>query len=280
LSTPPETILEPFFLAGPHGRLFCVFQGPAAGMAQRGAVLLVPPFAEEMNKSRRQLFLQGRSLAAAGYAVLLADLSSTGDSEGEFADASWEKWLDDLLSAATWLRDRGAGRLTLLGLRLGALLAAELARRLPEPPNRMVLWQPVPSGSQHLDQFLRLRVAAAALGGGAGVTVRGLRESLARGESVEVAGYELTQSAVRELDARELAKIAPPHSVAVDWLELAHAPERGIGPGSERIVASWREQSVDVSVGVVAGEPFWSTAEITVMPALIEHTTRLIAGRA
>jgi hypothetical protein len=135
------------------------------------------------------------------------------------------------------------------------------------------------SGRQHLDQFLRLRVASA-LGAGGGVTVRALRESLARGESVEVAGYELHADAVREIDSRDLAKLVPDSTVRVEWLELAHTHDRGIRPASERIVAAWRERSVDVRAGVVAGQPFWSTVEIVVAPALIEQTTRSIAGKA
>lgn len=278
MSTSPEIALEPFFLEGPHGRLFCLFQGPPTGVQSRGGVLLVPPFAEELNKSRRQFFLQGRALAEAGYATLLADLSGTGDSEGEFGAARWGRWVEDLEFAARWLRARVGARLALLAVRFGALLAAELARRLPDPPERLVLWQPVASGKQHLDQFLRLRVAAAMLGGGNGESVRGLRDQLASGAAIEVAGYELQQEAVQAIDSVELAKLTPPAGVAVDWLELVHSADTAIGPGSERVAASWRERSVNVRSTAIVGEPFWSTVEIAVVPALIEHTTRLLTA--
>ena len=280
MSTTPEIALEPFFLESPNGRLFCLLQGPPPGTKARGAVLLVPPFAEELNKSRRQLFLQGRALAEAGYAALLADLSGTGDSEGEFAAARFGKWIEDLECAAHWLRGRVGAGLALLGLRFGALLAAELVQRLPEPPQRLVLWQPVASGRQHLDQFLRLRVAASMLSGGSGESVRGLRDQLAKGAALEVAGYTLGHDAVHAIDSVELSKLAPPPGVPVDWLELVHTADGSIGPASERVAAGWRERQVVVRAAAVVGEPFWSTVEIAVVPALIERTTRLFAADA
>jgi hypothetical protein len=47
----------------------------------------VPPFAEEMNKSRRMIAEVGRRLEGSGVGMLLVDLFGTGDSEGEFAQA-------------------------------------------------------------------------------------------------------------------------------------------------------------------------------------------------
>jgi exosortase A-associated hydrolase 2 len=280
LSTSSETELDPFFLNGAHGRVFCLFLGPPPNVRRRGAVLLVPPFAEEMNKARRQMTGQARALAEAGFEVLSTDLYGTGDSEGDFADGRWEGWIQDLMSAAGWLRTRGAASLTILGLRLGSLLAADLALRLPQPPDHVVLWQPVTSGKQHIDQFLRLRVASAALGGGGGVTVRSLRDSLVRGQPVEVAGYELHPDAVRQIDDRDLMKSVPDSAVRVAWFELVHDEKRGISPASERVVAAWRERSLDVVTEVVVGEPFWSTVEVVVAPALIERTTRWISENA
>jgi len=77
-----------------------------------------------MNKARRMAALQSRRLAAAGYSVLQIDLFGCGDSSGDFADARWEIWKQDLRLALGWLKPRVAGPLGLWGLRLGATLAA------------------------------------------------------------------------------------------------------------------------------------------------------------
>jgi exosortase A-associated hydrolase 2 len=261
---------------GARGRLFCLRIGPPPDVALRGCVLVIPAFAEEMNKSRRQLALQAHALAASGFHTLMPDLYGTGDSEGDFQDARWETWIEDLVSAAAWLRSHGSERLTLVGLRLGAVLAADLAQRLPRPPEHLILWQPVITGRQHVDQFLRLRVAANVLGTGDGITVRGIRESLTSGQSVEVAGYELNAEVVKEIDSRDLLQLMPSSSVRVDWIEIVHSTERGVGPASQRVIDSWRERSVEVRAHLVAGDAFWSTVEIAVIPALIEQTTRLV----
>ena len=100
-------------------------------MTPRGALLYLPPFAEEANRSRRMAVLQARRLAARGWPVLLLDPFGTGDSAGAFHEARWELWLADAAQAAAWLATRWpGGSVTLWGLRLGALLAAALAARI------------------------------------------------------------------------------------------------------------------------------------------------------
>ena len=92
---------RPFFLQRGSRQLFCLHYAPAG--ASRGAVVHVPAFAEEMNKSRRMASLQARALAAQGWHVLQLDLLGTGDSEGDFGDATWADWMDDVAEARRWL---------------------------------------------------------------------------------------------------------------------------------------------------------------------------------
>jgi exosortase A-associated hydrolase 2 len=274
LTTSAAPLLDPFFLDGGSGRVFCLFVGPIG--ASRRSVLFVPPFAEEMNKARRQLALQARSFAAAGCGALLLDLSGTGDSEGEFLDARWEHWVDDVRAGLRWLEQRGAERVVVLGARFGALLSAEAVRSEPRV-ERLVFWQPVINGRQHIDQFLRLRVAASLTDSASGVTVRGLRESLNAATPLEVGGYALHPALVRSIDQQDLAKSAPPR-VPVSWMELVREEGRGVGAGSDRAIAAWREAGAQVDASTVVGEQFWSTVEISTVPSLIEHTTRCVTG--
>ena len=60
-----QTAPRPIFIDSPSGRLFGVYCAPGASTRRRGAVLYVPPFAEEMNRSRRMVALQARAFAAA-----------------------------------------------------------------------------------------------------------------------------------------------------------------------------------------------------------------------
>lgn len=56
--------MEAGFLEGKAGPVFHVLHLPDASSI-RGAVLFVPPLAEELNKSRRMVSLQARRLAQA-----------------------------------------------------------------------------------------------------------------------------------------------------------------------------------------------------------------------
>ena len=77
---------EALFLPAEPGFRFGLYFPPCSTQP-RGGVLYCPPFAEEMNKSRRMAALQARAFAKAGYGVLLLDLYGCGDSSGDFSDA-------------------------------------------------------------------------------------------------------------------------------------------------------------------------------------------------
>lgn len=273
--TPPPK-LEPFYLPLGGGRRFCILHEPAASVADGGVMLYVHPFAEEMNKSRRIAALQSRTLAAAGWTVLQIDLGGCGDSEGDFADASWQGWVADVRDAAAWLGERCERAPWLWGLRSGCLVANAAAQALPALQG-LLFWQPVLSGVQFLQQFLRLKVAARILGAADAprVDTRELRERLLRGEGVEVAGYELSPALASGLEAAELAPV--PGAAPVAWLEVSGAPAADLSPAARTRAAQWRAAGHRVDSRCVAGQAFWQTQEITECPALIEGTLEVLA---
>ncbi|HZX26280.1 MAG TPA: hydrolase 2, exosortase A system-associated [Telluria sp.] len=264
---------QPFFLTAHAGRRFCLFH--PTEQAPRGAVLYVHPFAEEMNKSRRMAAFQARALAAAGIAVLQIDLYGCGDSSGDFANARWEVWLEDVDLGMRWLARRSGCTPALLGLRLGGTLAVDFAASCGQPVDSIVLWSPVVDGEAYLRQFLRLRSAAGMLGGGSGEHPQASLLALRDGQALEVAGYDLTPVLANMVASRSLAALLPP-SVPVTWIDIGGSP----APASEWAVQSWRERGLEVDLTHAAGAPFWSTQEITLCPALLEATTRALAGAA
>jgi exosortase A-associated hydrolase 2 len=256
--------IEPFFLDGPNGPLFCIHTVPER---PRGAVLYLPPFAEEMHKSRRMAALHARALAARGYAVLQPDLSGCGDSAGDFGDALWSGWLEDATRAQDWLVAAHGHPVVLWGLRTGALLAADLAQR--RPAARLLLWQPVVDGSVFLNQFLRIRLASEMLSDGQAKNGnRRLLEALEAGESIEVGGYLLAPAMARELGALRLAGMAP--TCPVSWFEVGGST--GVSPASRRVVDAWLDRGAIVDTEIIEGDPFWSTPEISVCTPLIDAT--------
>jgi len=260
-----------FFLPATPGHRFCIYHSPAQGGAG-GGIVYVHPFCEEMNRARRMAALQSRRLAAAGYAVLQIDLYGCGDSSGDFADARWGIWKKDLQIAVGWLKSRARGPTALWGLRLGAMLAADVARDNSMGIEQLLLWQPVSNGEQFLTQFLRLRLAAQMLAEGTAQTgVRELRETLANGVPLEIAGYDLHPELAAEIEALRLADPVPTVR-RVHCLEVTAQAEPKLSPASERILEGWRTKKLDVRAAAVTGEPFWSTFEVTECQALLAAT--------
>lgn len=263
---------DAFFLPVRESARFCLLHKPKR--ASRGAILYVHPFAEELNRCRRMAALQARAFCRAGWTVLQMDLFGCGDSAGDFADATWRDWVDDVIAVDAWMRRALGSAPVLWGLRAGCLVLSEAARSLPEP-RAFLLWQPVVSGSQHLQQFLRLRVGTQIVQGtGTKTTTRELRERLSAGERVEVIGYGVTPALAQGLEDAELW--VPDTAAGIGWLEVAADGEAALGPASQARVNAWREAGRFVDARAVTGPAFWQTPDITEAPALIEATTDLI----
>ena len=264
---------EAFFLQAESGQRFCLFHAAGAARAL-GSVVYVHPFAEEMNKSRRMAALQTRALADAGYAVLQIDLLGCGDSSGDFGDASWNAWVDDIVLACHWLKRRAPAPLWLWGLRAGCLLAAQAARRL-DAPCRLLFWQPATNGNLVLQQFLRLKLAGDLLGGGAKGTLGALRKDLADGRTIEVAGYALSPALAQGLERATLAP--PPQAVRLEWLELSPREDADLSAAAVAGKAHWEQTGCSVRCEVVRGPAFWQTTEIEEAPALVGATLAALA---
>jgi exosortase A-associated hydrolase 2 len=266
---------EPLFLEGSAGRLFAIHHPPQG--TEEKAVIYLPPFVEEMNRSRRVAALLARRLAAAGCGTLLLDPLGCGDSEGDFADARWEIWRDDVAAAIRLLENRGYRGIALLGLRLGALLALDAAAH-SEAVERVVLWQPVLSGDQMLTQFLRLRLASGlAAGRSAGETTTALRARLKAGETLEIAGYALAPALALAMDSLHLGKLGTATRVPIDWvaIEAADAPP---SPAQQEILDDWRGRGREIHYHRVSADPFWTLQETTLAPALVEFTASLLGA--
>ena len=264
---------EPGAPASPGPR-FCLFH-PARAAVPRGVVVHAPAFGEEMNKSRRMVAEQARGLALLGFSVLLIDPLGCGDSAGDFGDATWAAWVADLVAAARWLRARDAAHaaapLWFWGLRAGCLLAVEAAAALGAPCD-FCFWQPPAAGGKTLlQQFLRLKVAAEMLDGGAKGAMEQVKQTLAAGASVEIAGYALAPALAQGLEA---ARFAPP-AVApgrLVWLEVANQTGTTASPVAAKAMAAWREAGWALDADTVQGPAFWQTVEIEVAPALLAAT--------
>ena len=276
-AAPSHSPAQAFFMEADRGRRFCLYHPPLG--RGRGAVLHVPAHAEEMNKSRRMVARQARLLAANGIGVLLLDLYGCGDSEGLSADARWEIWRQDVALALQWLRAHADGPLSLWGLRLGGLLALDAAQGRTDLES-ILLWQPVTEGAAYLTQFLRLRLAADMLTSTASAAdTKTLRETLAGGASLDIAGYTIAPGLAQAFDAAGMDTLAAP-ACPVHWLDLVPQPGRPMAPGRVAIARRLVESGWTLDASAVHGPAFWSTQEIAEAPALLDASAALLGAEA
>ncbi|MFC1750300.1 hydrolase 2, exosortase A system-associated [Pseudomonadota bacterium] len=255
--------ISPSFIDSPQGRIFVVQRYPRSGSACQG-VVLVPPFAEEMNRARRMMTLLAEQLAERGCYVVIPDLFGTGDSEGDFSRASWDGWVEQLSCCVEHMQSRyRVERYSMVAVRAGALLAADYIKQSPHKPTKQVLWQPTIDGAAYLTQFLRLRLAADMLSGGEGRgSVSSLKQALNAGETVEVAGYALSSAVSQGLAQASLKQVLPEIFPPTYWIDCMAGKEQDAPLATRELIQGLTASDVDVTHSTCIGPPFWSSAEI------------------
>ncbi len=71
----------------------------------------------------------GSAMAQAGFMALRFDFSGNGQSEGDFADSSYSKYMDEMCAAMDFLADAGCAWIALAGHSMGAAVALLTAVR-------------------------------------------------------------------------------------------------------------------------------------------------------
>lgn len=236
------------FLPGPNGALACRYW---PGEPQRAPVLLLPPLHEEMNRSRVQLRRIGEHLQALGHSVLLGDLSGTGDSAGEFGEASLDRWRADVDVLFDHLQTGHGAAPVAVALRGGALL-------IPARCRHWIAAFPLASGQQQIQLWLRQRLYMGRFQG-EDIDRDRLLETWRR-DGIELAGYALSAALLAELEPARLPLAAKPVTGHVlEWQQAQPSPSFAAAVAKASL--QWRSLS---------GPAFWQTPETAVIDGLPE----------
>lgn len=217
--------MTPLLFGTSGRRLFGIYE-PAhgTGYVQR-AVVLCQPWGQEYLRAHRSMRRLANMLAATGWHTLRFDYFGTGDSAGEMHEADLSGWEKDIEWAIDELRDTsGAAKVTLVGLRLGATLAARVAARRAKDVQALVLWDPVVRGGEFVDELLALETAIAS----AEPEVRPAEV----GGGHEVLGFSITAAMAAQLKSLDL--LALTNSLPTRTLTLVSQP----GPSQDVLASS------------------------------------------
>lgn len=146
--------MEAFYFGPSSTYLFGAYHPPKLSNRREG-IVLCSPFGQENMRAHRSLRRLAINLSNLGYSVLRFDYRGTGDSAGTLAEVTAEDWQQDIRIAVQELIDIAAvPKVSLLGLRIGALLAAQVAAN-HQNISRLVMWDPVVSGQAYIDELNR-----------------------------------------------------------------------------------------------------------------------------
>lgn len=250
-------------------RLFGIYApGRGEGRTARAAVLCAP-WGQEYLRSHRSMRQLGVQLGTAGFHTLRFDYFGTGDSAGEMTEATVAGWEDDLSQAIDELRDSsGAERVSLVGLRLGGTLAARVAVQRPREVRDLVLWDPVVSGRDFVDE-LHTPIG--------GVTPR--RRDPASGGGVEANGFPLTEAMEAELAALDLVPLT--ESLPARTLVVTSAPRELETPAQRALRVALAEHPYALEVESLESEPAWlehgNSGAATIPVAVLQRITGWLA---
>ncbi len=186
----------------------------------RGAVVLCPSIGLEYEATHRAFRALALRLAERGLVALRFDYLGCGDSGDDPAgETGPEAWEETIHEAVALLRTHGFGRISLVGVRLGAVLAAIAATTGP-PPTALAYWYPSRSGKD----FLRLQV--------------GLRRMIAPTPDRPPGEVELPALVLAEHVARAVRELPPLGATAPPSPTLVLTEVRNAGGLSELAAVS------------------------------------------
>jgi uncharacterized protein len=136
--------MNAFFFGESARPLFGVHHEPIG--LDRGAVVLCPGWGREYQYAHRTYGVLARRLTEAGWHVLRFDYTGEGDSWGDTTYATLPRWIADVRTAVEEIRSlTGHQEVSLLGMRIGAYVAAQVAESTLDVP-QLILWDPVLDG--------------------------------------------------------------------------------------------------------------------------------------
>jgi pimeloyl-ACP methyl ester carboxylesterase len=187
---------QPGYFEAPGAHLYTVLHRAPNPVAR---VLLAGPFASERHFSYHPWVRWGRYLAARGIEVLRFDYRGIGESTGNFEEATFKDWEQDVRLLAEWLSRRSPELPLLLhGLEAGAIFAAKAFKG--GIGDGLLLWSPPANANQALRASLLLWAGLEQMWESSEnrTSASGYIRQMEQGTTIEVQGYRWTSRLWRD----------------------------------------------------------------------------------
>lgn len=238
------------------------------------ALIILPPFADEMNKSRHIISQFMRQATALEYSCILMDHFGTGDSEGDLDDASLALWQADLTLLVEQLAAEGYQQLSFLAIRFGAVQLLDLLNQpnLALPVKHVMFWQPIFELKKFWQQFFRVKIAEQ-MALGEKLSQKELEQQLANGDVIEIAGYPISPTFYASTYEGNftLPGVSTGFIPQISWLEVSQMATPG---ANVQKYLNQLQQSCPINFQLVAEAPFWNTTELASADTLLKVSVR------
>lgn len=239
--------MNPFYFGSSERALYGVYSPPKTRGRRPTGVVLCYPFGMEYMRAHRAFRQLTTLLNREGHHVLRFDYFGTGDSAGDGQDGSVAQWADDVGTAIQELKDTASlDRVSLVGLRLGGLLAARGAAGRDDV-DRLVLWDPIVDGAGYVREMqVQSRAEATLLGEGGRPRPDG---------TVGVAGFPLTERLAAEIAAEDLTRSGA-WTARENLLIVSESR-----PDFEALRDAWKEGAVRGRYRVIPSQGNWAEGD-------------------
>ncbi|CAE6695700.1 hypothetical protein R69888_00457 [Paraburkholderia haematera] len=190
---------------------------PRSGENGKLGIVLCGPLGHEALWLHQTMRSLADRLAGQGFAVLRFDYAGTGDSVDTGALVEPNKWVDEAIEAVGYLRrTTGVERVTLVGFRFGAMVAAQAARAARV--DTIALIAPVVVGRLFVREMNVLQRTWL------DKTIDHVRSDSAPADAFDVLGHRFSRASIDVIMKRDLRRVTSPPA---SRLLIVHAGNQG-----------------------------------------------------
>lgn len=246
---------------GENNALYATFYSSGKHITE--AVLLILPIGEERKCTIRLFHSLAEQLAKRDYLVCLYDHAGTGSSFSE-----------TLPDYHTWVKNADSAIKHLLSIAnihkihtVGARIGANISLRIPqENIGKRILWEPLISGLDFLDEMIRRSQIRAAMSADIQAnSPEKIQKMWDAGEAVEFESFFISADLAKQLQEMDLKEdLNNADSANIHLLKVTPAKE---------LTGVWKNiESQLTSTSLIREKPFWGVADAKMESLLIQKT--------